>query len=159
MAKKPRRAERALAFQTLYSLSFTQASSLPAVRRAFSLIPRPGDDAGEEIQADYDSFAFALIKGVWEKEHDLDGVIARFSHNWRVDRIGKTELIILRMAVFELLYRPDVPGRVAINEAMELAKQFGEPSAMGFVSGLLEAAGKELSGAADAGQEKTAVQA
>jgi N utilization substance protein B len=71
-------------------------------------------------------------------------VIGQFSRHWKVDRIGKIELTVLRLAVFEMLYREDIPPKVAINEAIELAKQFGDERSRPFVNGLLDAAAKAL---------------
>ena len=70
----------------------------------------------------------------------LDSVIERFSQNWRVDRLGKIELTLLRLAVFEMLYRADVPPKVAINEALELSTRFGDAKAKSFINGILDAA-------------------
>ena len=60
--------------------------------------------------------------------------------NWRVDRLGKIELTLLRLAVFEMLYRADVPPKVAINEALELSTRFGDAKAKSFINGILDAA-------------------
>ena len=70
----------------------------------------------------------------------IDSVIERFSQNWRVDRLGKIELTLLRLAVFEMLYRADVPPKVAINEALELSTRFGDAKAKSFINGILDAA-------------------
>ena len=81
-----------------------------------------------------------------QTEVQLDEVIGLFSQNWRIDRIGRVELTLLRIAVYEMLYRIDVPPKVAINEALELSKQFGDANARGFINGILDAAAKALEG-------------
>jgi N utilization substance protein B len=89
-------------------------------------------------------FAWELALGVWSNVRAVDAVIARFAHNWRLDRMGRIELTLLRLAVYELRYRADIPPRVAINEALELCGQFGEASARSFINGILDAAAKAL---------------
>lgn len=144
-----RRGERALAFQVLYGLSFSPAQSLGELRRAFRQSP---DNADRDMEQDAQQpeltapqgFAWELVEGVWANSATLDEVIGRFSRNWRVDRMGRIELTLLRMGIYEMLYRDDVPSKVAINEALELAKQFGENNARPFVNGILDATAKAL---------------
>ncbi len=169
-----RRSERALAFQVLYGLSFTPVTSLGALRAAFRQSPDnadrlaeqlaeyeaaveaaqeaarnagPGDEplpAPERIDTAPTGFAWELVEGVWKNTVDLDAVITRFSRNWRVDRMGRIELTLLRLGIYELLYRTDIPSKVAINEALELARQFGEHNARSFVNGILDATARAL---------------
>lgn len=141
-----RRAARAQAFQVLYSLSFTDAPSEEDVRRAFRLFPAPpapDGGAGEAPQAE-EGFAWELVHGVWLNAADLDGHISRFSRNWRLDRLGRVERTLLRLALYELFHRQDVPAKVAINEALDLTRHFGEDNAVSFVNGVLDAAAKAL---------------
>ena len=130
-----RRAARSRAFQVLYSLQFSPSTTLGDVRTAFLEMPDPTD-------ADMDENAETreLVEGVWANVKTLDSVIERFSQNWRVDRLGKIELTLLRLAVFEMLYRADVPPKVAINEALELSTRFGDAKAKSFINGILDAA-------------------
>lgn len=91
-----------------------------------------------------EGFAWDLAYGVWSKQEELDRIIASLSQHWRIERIAKIELTILRLALFEILHRPDIPVKVAINEAIELAKQFGDENSRGFVNGILDAAAKAV---------------
>ena len=136
-----RRGERAQAFQVLYGLSFADATSLEDVRRAFLQSPDHQETEEGELPS---GFAWDLVQGVWSRRDELDKTISRFSRNWRVDRMGRVELTLLRLAMYELLYRQDVPAKVAINEALELTRQFGEDNATSFVNGILDAAAKAL---------------
>ena len=97
-----------------------------------------------EAHCQPEGFTWDLIEGVWSNYRALDDVIAQFSRHWKVERIGKIEITLLRLAIFEMLYREDIPPKVAINEAVELAKQFGDDRSRTFVSGLLDAAAKAL---------------
>lgn len=144
-----RRGERALAFQVLYGQSFSPAQTLGELRRAFRQSPDNADkdmaqDAEQQETTAPQGFAWELVEGVWSHGTDLDETIGRFSRNWRVDRMGRIELTLLRMSIYEMLYRDDVPAKVTINEALELAKQFGEDKARPFVNGILDAAAKAL---------------
>lgn len=145
-----RRSERARAFQVLYGLSFSPASSSVALRAAFLQSPdhtdKNEDDfrQGAEPGAAPEGFAWELVDGVWSHGETLDAFIGRFSHNWRVDRMGRVEVTLLRLGMFEMLYRTDIPPKVAINEALELAKQFGGHNAPSFINGILDAAAKAL---------------
>ncbi len=152
MSKRPHRrsAARSRAFQVLYSLHFSPAATVGEVRRAFLAVPDPQvepSDAPTEFPTS-DGFAWELVEGVWSRSRQLDEVIGRFSHGWRVDRLGKIELTLLRLAVFELLHRSDVPPRVVINEALELTARFGDAKAKSFINGVLDAAARELASAA-----------
>ena len=134
-----RRSERELAFQFLYGLDFAPASSEGELRKRFEQSAATADKA-----AALSGFAWELALGVWNNAQFLDAVIARFARNWRLDRMGRIELTLLRLAVYELQYRMDIPSRVTINEALELCRQFGEASARSFINGILDAAAKAL---------------
>lgn len=167
----PRRGERALAFQVLYGLSFTPVTSLGELREAFRASPDNADKAAsllaeqtarleaekalnkdpnkvfEEVIVQHTApkgFAWDLVEGVWSNATELDEVITKFSRNWRVDRMGRIELTILRLGIFEMLYRADIPPKVAINEALELAKEFGEENARSFINGILDSTAKAI---------------
>lgn len=143
-----RRAERILAFQVLYGLHFTEVKDRRALERLFRETPKattdedgPNDAAEDEKPHD---FAWTLVEGVWTHREQLDTLIRRFSRNWRVERIGRIELTLLRLAVFELAFGADVPPKVAINEALDLTARFGDAKAKRFINGVLDAAAKAV---------------
>ena len=84
-------------------------------------------------------FARELAEGVIRNQEEIDAVIERHSEHWRLDRMSVTDRNILRLATYELLFRPDIPPRVSINEAVELAKEFGTEDSPAFVNGILDA--------------------
>lgn len=141
--KNSRRQERELAFQALYGLEFAPKVDAAGLAKSFAETPLLGDSA-VSLEAPAEGFAWELVKGVWELQEELDKIVVKFSQNWRVQRIAKTDLTVLRLGLYEMLHRPDVPVKVAINEAVELAKQFGDESSPGFVNGILDAAAKAL---------------
>ena len=75
---------------------------------------------------------------------ELDAIIEKFARNWRLDRVGRVELNLLRLGVYEMLYRADVPCKVSMNEALELDKQYGDARSHTFVNGILDAVSKAL---------------
>lgn len=78
------------------------------------------------------------IGALLEHVEELDGKISSVTEGWTMQRIGKAEITILRLALYEILYDDDVPGKVAINEAVELAKKFGgDESSSAFINGVL----------------------
>lgn len=78
-----------------------------------------------------------LVTLVEEKQEELDGYIEKYSQGWKLGRISKTALAVLRCALCEILYVEDVPASVAINEAVELDKGYDEPDTVAFVNGVL----------------------
>ena len=78
-----------------------------------------------------------ILDGVLSHVTELDEKISAASVNWSLERIAKVDLTILRLATYEILYEDDVPGSVAINEAVELANRYSEPSGGRFINGVL----------------------
>ena len=78
-----------------------------------------------------------VVHGVYENIENLDEKIKEHLKGWSMDRICKTDLAILRLAIFEILYRNDIPYKVSVNEAVELAKAFSEENSSSFVNGVL----------------------
>ena len=99
----------------------------------------PGVDAirpTEPGEADR-AYISRILDGVLSHMTELDEKISAASVNWSLERIAKVDLTILRLATYEILYEDDVPGSVAINEAVELANRYSEPSSGRFINGVL----------------------
>ncbi len=96
-----------------------------------------------ELLEDAKPFTRELAENVAANRAELDGLISRHSQNWALERIAPLERSILRTALYEALHREDVPVEVAIDEAVELAKQYCGADAPGFVNGILGAALEE----------------
>jgi len=135
-----RRGGRRRAFEVLYGLTFAPVEIPADIERAFAVTPRAADNEA----GDREDFAWTLVAGVWERRADLDAIITRFSRHWKIARIARIELTILRLALFEILHLPDVPPKVAINEAVELAKRFGDENSKNFVNGILDAVARAV---------------
>jgi N utilization substance protein B len=125
---KARRRARAIALQALYELDFTQHNIEYALGCRLKEHPLP--EAAT-------SFAFHLVEGVGDHKSPLDRVMGELAPEWPVDQIAVIDRNILRIAIYELLFDSDTPPKVAINEAVELAKLFGSDSSPRFVNGVL----------------------
>jgi N utilization substance protein B len=127
-----RRTARERALQALYQLEMTPGSIGEALESAWA--------AAEEARKEPEAVKFAreLVEGVMDHQAEIDRLIEQHSHNWRLDRMGRIDRNVLRLGVFELKYRPDIPKKVSLNEAVELGKNFGTEESSAFVNGLLD---------------------
>ncbi len=145
-----RRSSREKAFQVLFGMHYSPVQDEEGLRSAFAACPDPLNDPGpwgERARVSVEEpegFGWELTLGAWRSSGEIDELVRRFSQNWRIERIARTELTILRMALYEMLHRPDIPVKVSINEAVELAKRFGDENSPGFVNGILDAAAKAI---------------
>ena len=87
--------------------------------------------------AELQRFARSLVDGVRRNREELDAILSRTAENWSLERMAATDRNVLRLGAFEILYS-DTPGRVAINEAVELAKRYGAGQSAPFVNGILD---------------------
>ena len=83
------------------------------------------------------TYIFEKVEKISEKLEEIDAKINEVSEGWKTGRMGKVDLTLIRLAVYEMLYEEDVPAKVAINEAVELAKQYGTDDSPSFVNGVL----------------------
>ena len=133
-----RRIARERALQALYQLD-VQGDG-PSVRDALEAAWGAGTDGGEDGPGapEMKQFALELVEGVREKLSLLDKKIEQHSTNWRIDRMSRIDRNVLRLGAYELEFRPDVPKRVALNEAVELGKKYGTEESSAFINGLLD---------------------
>jgi transcription antitermination protein NusB len=106
-----------------------------------------GRPLNELVDREATPFTRELVEGVASNEPDLDGLIERYSQGWTLDRIAPLERSIMRVALYELLHRDDIPDEVAIDEAVESAKELCGAEAPGFVTGILGAVHRERASA------------
>ncbi len=85
-----------------------------------------------------EEFARALVEAYDGNREDVDETIRKVSHHWRLERMTRVDRNILRLATVEILLMADIPRRVTLNEAVELAKRFGSEGSAGFVNGVLD---------------------
>jgi len=127
--RKARTRARGRALEFLYGLAHTgqdYRDALPLFWETF--------ETNEAARA----YAEKLIAGVEEEREDLDRAIDSALQSWTPGRVGRIERVLLRIALYEMRYEPDVPPGVAINEAIELAKAYGSDESPGFVNAVLD---------------------
>jgi transcription antitermination factor NusB len=96
-----------------------------------------------EISEDTSSRLTELVGGIFEKMAEIDSILSKSTNNWGVARMAATDRAVLRMGVFELLENK-IPPKVAINEAIELAKSYGSEKSGGFINGVLDKVAKDI---------------
>ena len=132
MASGVRRRARTYALQVLYALDQSgDDDPAAAVAEYAPLFELELDEVSRE-------FAAGLVTTTRERLCAIDDAIQSASRNWRLDRMSRVDRNILRLATCELGHRPDVPVKVVINEAVELAKRFGTADSAAFVNGILD---------------------
>jgi transcription antitermination protein NusB len=126
-----RRESRELALQILYALDANPSVGIRETLQTF-----------REEQADVLSrvreFAEGLVQGVQEHREVIDAAIKARSKNWTLVRMPRVDLNVMRMATYELMFRQDIPKKVSINEAIEIARKFGDKESPAFVNGILD---------------------
>lgn len=125
-----RRDGRVAALQYLYAWSLNPPADLEDDLRVFF--------EGRENPRDHYAFGEELIHGAIEHLAEIDAKIRNLAQNWDFERIAKIDLAILRLAIFEMLFRKDIPPIVSINEAIDLSKQFSNADAKRFINGILD---------------------
>ena len=131
---------RTLAMQTLYGWDFNgrKQTDLKNNLRANT----------EEFAPDFDDkgFADSIIEGVLKHRAEIDRLISQYAPEWPLEQITIVDRNVLRIGIYELKFAPDIPPKVAINEAIELAKGFGGESSGKFVNGVLGAIYRDIEG-------------
>ena len=119
-----RRTAREKALQTLFQIDVSNIDPKEAITHALD-------------EQESDPFFEELVFGVLEQKDKLDDMISQHLVNWKLDRIANVDRAILRLSVYEMVYLEDIPVSVSMNEAIELAKLFGDDKAPKFVNGVL----------------------
>ncbi len=146
MSSNNRRVARECALKILFALRLDEQADASRLLTDFWQNFRFADDAlGEPLETDDKplptaarTFTESLVEGVVEYRAVIDKQIREVAKNWSLERMATVDLSILRICTYELLYQPDVPKRVAINEAIEIAKRYGTKESPSFVNGLLD---------------------
>lgn len=134
---KNRRKAREYALQILYQwdLSAEQAGVNKITPEDFW----KSNPATEDIK----NFTTTLVEGVWDTLSDLDAEISKYAEHWSIERMPVIDRNILRFALYELLYIPDIPSKVTINEAIDIAKKYGTEKSGTFVNAILDKVARE----------------
>src|SRR5688572_24498826 len=133
-----RRQARECALQILYQLDGFEAWDDGRVDDAVAKFFE-NFDAPEKARA----LAVELVKGVAAHKPEIDALVRRHSPRWKLERMALVDRNVLRIGAYEILHKKDVPPKVAIDEAVEIAKRFGTDTSAAFVNGVLDAAAKD----------------
>ncbi len=131
-----RRKAREYAVQILYSLDLNPVPAKEALQSFWDQNPAKSETV---------AYATLLVEGTLENKKQIDALLSKHSSHWKVDRMPVTDRNILRLGTFELITDGGVPPKVALNEAIELAKKFGTTDSSIFVNGVLDGILQELS--------------
>jgi transcription antitermination protein NusB len=136
---------REFALQILYQMDMTKQPPVDIFEdfwkdRTDLALEEPEKEAIEKDKKDADvrQYAQKIVAGVFEHLADIDRVIERYAENWTIIRMACVDRNILRLSTYELMYVDEIPIKVAINEAVELAKRYGENDSSKFVNGILD---------------------
>ena len=124
-----RRQSREAAMKLLYALDITRTNVQEMLRAPWTETIVP---------VELRDFTTTLVTGVVQHRDAIDALIQECSTNWSLERIGLVERNILRFAIYELCFLPDIPPNVTINEAVEVAKKYGTEEAPAFINGILD---------------------
>jgi N utilization substance protein B len=97
----------------------------------------------DEEDASSDRYVVSILAGIAENKIEIDNMISERAEGWKLERLYSVDRNLLRLGIYELLYRDDIPPEVAINEAVELAKKFGTDKSSSFINGVLDRLHKE----------------
>lgn len=122
---------RECALKILYRIEISKESIETSLKDFWS---KSADSADKESH----DFAETLVKGTCENLAAIDNIISKYTDNWNISRMAVIDKNIMRMCVYEMLYRDDIPPNVSINEAIELAKKYGDVDSGKFVNGILD---------------------
>lgn len=121
---------RGYALQILYAIDITKDEPKKCIERFWE----GNDETSDQVKA----FADKIILGVADKKKEIDSIISKYATNWQLDRMAVIDRNVLRLATYELLFMEDIPPKVSINEAIDIAKKFGGDDSGKFVNGVLD---------------------
>lgn len=136
-----RRMGRTLAFQVLYGFSMNPVEGREQLETQFDQNLQVESEDNEFVR----DFARTLFLGVTERLDEVDELVGKYSQHWKIARIARVELAILRLSLYEMVHT-DMPVKAAINEAVELAKKYGDGNSKNFINGILDGAAKGMNG-------------
>jgi transcription antitermination protein NusB len=130
LSKGSRRKSREAALQALFLIEMNPANSVDLSLAVFL--------ENFPVKKGSQPYFARLVQGVGEQKEAIDHLIKNYAENWRIERMSGVDRNILRLAVFELIYCEDIPPRVAINEAIDLGKQYGSGESGAFINGIFD---------------------
>ena len=140
MPTGPRRKGREAALKILFQMDLAESQADEAIDAYWENF---------DLEAEGDEYADLLVQGVDQHRDQVDETIQEASARWRLERMARVDRNALRIGTYELLYCPDVPTRVILDEAIELGKRFGSEDSGAFINGVLDRVAQAVRSAAD----------
>jgi len=142
---------REIAVRLCFELSAKACAAEDVLDRFFEQEHYETLAAEDEVFATYPDkrqmdYIRTLVRGIGEHSAELDGYVERYLRGWQFGRISRTALAVMKTAMYEILYMPEIPNGAAINEAVEIAKKYDEPETVAFINGVLGSFVREESG-------------
>ena len=125
-----RRKSREIATRLLFEMSINKESYV-------DIIENFRENTEEKIEDIDFEYVIRVLKGVSENEAHINETISKYLVKWKIGRLPKMNLAILKMATYEILFEEEIPNKVTVNEAIELAKKYGDDNAPSFINGVL----------------------
>ncbi|WP_346928300.1 transcription antitermination factor NusB [Clostridium sp.] len=125
-----RRKSREIATRLVFEMSINKESYV-------DIIENFRENTEEKIEDIDFEYVIRVLKGISENEAQINETISKYLVKWKLERLPKMNLAILKMASYEILFEEDIPNKVTINEAIELAKKYGDDNAPSFINGVL----------------------
>ena len=132
-----RKIARETAMKLIYQMDMQSSNSNDTLNLYFENIKN-------DIKENDKSYISNCLHGVEENLNIIDGYIEKYARGWKINRIGKVELAILRLSIYEMLYINDIPRAVSINEAIDIAKKYCSSESPSFINGILDSVLKEI---------------
>lgn len=128
-------------FKLLFRIEFNSVEDMPEQIKLFMESPTLDTDENDykevSFSEDEESYVISKYNDIMSHLSEIDGLIDDTAKGWTSDRLGKVELTILRLAIYEMKYDEDIPVSVAIDQAVELSKRFGRDESYSFINGIL----------------------
>jgi N utilization substance protein B len=137
---RKRTVARELSVITIYQLDLLdrEINNADIIERFYNVLEYLQEDTKKGFEDELINFSKKLVFGILEKKEELDELISKYCVNWTIDRISNIDKSILRLAIYEIKYQDDIPKKVSINEAIDIAKKYSDHKSCRFINGLLD---------------------
>jgi len=136
-----KREAREFCLQFLYHFqlaAFKDMKSAPDTSEIFDRLQEFKQTLGIDLDPSSQAYVTMMVKGIMKHHAEVEEILVKYLKNWKLSRVSKIEHTIFIMAIYELKYQLDVPGKVVINEAIELGKKYSTKESAGFLNGILD---------------------
>lgn len=136
-----KREAREFCLQFLYHFqlpAFQELKGAPDTSEIFDRLQEFKQTLGIDLDPNSQAYVTTMVKGIMKHHKEVEEILVKYLKNWKLSRVSKIEHTIFIMAIYELKYQLDVPGKVVINEAIELGKKYSTKESAGFLNGILD---------------------